>query len=267
VVALNHALPGASGCATVPPVTDAGFSVSDSRGRRGASYHLITPPNRYPSRLAELQDTSVIKLATPRTQTARFGQYLLELAPGGGSRTPVGAGFEHFLLGLGGEALLDGEPLGAGAFAFVPQGSSFTLTNSAVGPALVMWLKRRYVPAEGWSAPAALRGHRDDHAAVETPVGLLRRELLPPDDPAFDFNMSLLAFPPGVSLGQVEVHDEEHGLYMTAGSGIYHLDGADHEVAAGDFIYMAPYCPQSFAPTGTETAEYLLYKDVFRDGF
>ena len=71
----------------------------------------------------------------------------------------------------------------------------------------------------------------------------------------------------GVSLGQVEVHDEEHGLYMTAGGGVYHLDGSDHEVVAGDFIYMAPYCPQSFTPTGTETAEYLLYKDVFRDGF
>ena len=35
---------------------------------------------------------------------------------------------------------------------------------------------------------------------------------------------------------------------------------------AGDFIYMAPYCPQSFV-AGDEPAEYLLYKDVWRDGF
>jgi (S)-ureidoglycine aminohydrolase len=40
----------------------------------------------------------------------------------------------------------------------------------------------------------------------------------------------------------------------------------EHEVAAGDFIYMAPYCPQGFV-SGTAGAEYLLYKDVFRDGF
>jgi (S)-ureidoglycine aminohydrolase len=37
-------------------------------------------------------------------------------------------------------------------------------------------------------------------------------------------------------------------------------------VGAGDFIYMAPYCPQSFV-AGDEPSEYLLYKDVWRDGF
>jgi glyoxylate utilization-related uncharacterized protein len=30
---------------------------------------------------------------------------------------------------------------------------------------------------------------------------------------------------------------------------------------------MAPYCPQFFRPQGSDDAEYLLYKDVFRDGF
>jgi (S)-ureidoglycine aminohydrolase len=79
--------------------------------------------------------------------------------------------------------------------------------------------------------------------------------------------MSLLAFDPGVGLDKVEIHDEEHGLYMTAGGGLYHLDGEQHEVRRDDFIYMAPYCPQSFVATGPGPAEYLLYKDVYRDGF
>ena len=35
----------------------------------------------------------------------------------------------------------------------------------------------------------------------------------------------------------------------------------------GDFIYMAPYCPQGFEAGGDVPAEYLLYKDVYRDGF
>jgi (S)-ureidoglycine aminohydrolase len=180
----------------------------------------------------------------------------------------VGRGFEHFLLGLEGEPRLDGVPLVAGAFAYVPEGAGLTLVNEATArPARVMWIKRRYEPVEGLPGPAGLRGHRDEIPAVTTAVALVRSELLPPDDPSYDFNMSLLAFPPGVTLGQVEVHDEEHGLYMTRGSGIYHLDGADHELVEGDFVYMAPYCPQSFAPTGPEIAEYLLYKDVFRDGF
>jgi (S)-ureidoglycine aminohydrolase len=97
--------------------------------------------------------------------------------------------------------------------------------------------------------------------------GLRRRELLPTGDPAFDFAMSLLAFDPGVALDRVEIHDEEHGLYMTAGAGVYVLDGDHRPVAKDDFIYMAPYCPQTFVATGAAPAEYLLYKDVMRDGW
>lgn len=133
--------------------------------------------------------------------------------------------------------------------------------------ARVMWIKRRYEPAAGLGAPAGLRGESRSVSGAVTATGLLRRELLPPDDSAFDFNLSLMTFPPGASLAQVEVHDEEHGLYMTEGTGVYHLDGDDHEVRAGDFIYMAPYCPQFFRPHGPDDAEYLLYKDAYRDGF
>ena len=57
----------------------------------------------------------------------------------------------------------------------------------------------------------------------------------------------------------------EHGLYMLAGRGIYWLNGDYHEVQAGDFIYMAPYCPQFFYATGWEKGRYLVYKDVNRD--
>ena len=76
-----------------------------------------------------------------------------------------------------------------------------------------------------------------------------------------------MTFPLGAALAQVEVHDEEHGLYMTEGAGVYHLDGDDHEVGAGDFIYMAPVLPAVLPPHGVADAQYLLYKDVFRDGF
>ena len=53
---------------------------------------------------------------------------------------------------------------------------------------------------------------------------------------------------------------------MTAGAGTYHLDGADLDVRQDDFVYLGPYCPQSFL-AGDLPAEYLLYKDVFRDAF
>jgi len=240
-------------------------AVAESRGRRRSSYYLLTPPNRYPSRLAGWHGTTVFKLATPRTGTARFGQYLVELEQDGGTKGAVDGAFEHFVLGLRGTAVLNGQQLGPDEFAYVPPGAGIDLTSA--GPASVMWIKRRYEAVPGLAAPGALRGRLDDGAPFVTDTGILRRELLPADDPAFDFAISLMTFPPGADLGQVEVHDEEHGLYMTRGGGCYHLDGDENDVSAGDFIYMAPYCPQYFQPSGDGDAQYLLYKDVFRDGF
>jgi (S)-ureidoglycine aminohydrolase len=245
---------------------------ASERGARGRSYVLVTPANHYASRLAELPGAVVVKLVTPRVGPARFGQYLVELAAGAGTAGPVGGGFEHFVFGLDGVTRVvaggRAHDLAPGGFAYVPEGAGLELRPTGDAPARVLWLKRRYERIAGLDAPGAITGHRDAIAADRLPVhGLTRQELLLPGDPAFDFNMSLLRFAPGASLDRAEIHDEEHGLYMTAGEGIYLLDRDRHEVREGDFIYMAPYCPQSFASTGTGPAEYLLYKDVYRDGF
>jgi len=242
-----------------------------SRGARRTSFTLITPANHYPSRLPAFGDAAVVKLVTPRNAPSRIGQYLLALPAGGGTSEPVARGFETFLYALGGAASAavgaTELPLRAGGFAYVPATDSFTL-SAGDEPARLLMVKRRYEPSPGIDAPAPLAGHRDDEPFAQTPVpGFRRRELLPVADPAFDFNMSLLAFDAGVGLDNIEVHDEEHGLFMTAGAGLYFLDGELFEVERDDFIYMAPYCPQGFTATGREPAEYLLYKDVWRDGF
>jgi (S)-ureidoglycine aminohydrolase len=242
-----------------------------SRGARGASYTLVTPANHYPSRLPELGDAPVVKLVTPRLAPARIGEYLLELPAGGGTTRPIAPGFETFLYALAGDATVQIDErellLAAGAYLYAPSTASFELFAGEL-PARLLMVKRRYQPTPGHDEPRLLSGRRDDEPFADTPVrGFRRRELLPTTDPAFDFAMSLLAFDAGVGLDNIEVHDEEHGLYMTAGAGLYFLDGALHEVEAGDFIYMAPYCPQGFTATGHEPAEYLLYKDTWRDGF
>jgi (S)-ureidoglycine aminohydrolase len=241
-----------------------------TRGIRRTSYTLVTPANHYPSRLPAFGDAPVVKLVTPRMPPSRIGEYLVALAAGGGTAHAVRAGFETFFYALEGEATLDAAagtfPLRAGGFAYLPADAAFELRGGGA-PARLLIVKRRYEPYGELAAPGPLAGHRDDEPFTDTDVpGFRRRELLPPADPAFDFNMSLLAFDPGVGLDKVEVHDEEHGLYMTAGGGTYLLESDAHEVTAGDFIYMAPYCPQSFV-AGAEPSEYLLYKDVWRDGF
>jgi len=241
-----------------------------SRGRRGRAYTLVTPANHYPSRLPEYGDAPVVKLVTPRLAPSRIGQYLVALPAGAATTRPVAAGFETFLYGLDGAATLRAGgrelPLGAGAWAYLPEPESYAL-DAGPDPARILIVKRRYEPLPGIAPPGPRSGHRDDEPFADTRVpGFRRRELLPVGDPAFDFAMSLLVFDPGIGLPFTEIHDEEHGLYMTAGGGTYVLDGDEHEVAEGDFIYMPPYCPQGFA-SGDAGAEYLLYKDTWRDGY
>jgi (S)-ureidoglycine aminohydrolase len=233
------------------------------RGRRGRAYTLITPGNHYVSRLPLLPGAGVVKLVTPRLAPARFGQYLLS-ASADAVAFALEPAFEHFLFGLDGDARAGGHPLGAG-YAYLPEGGQSTLQLAS--GARVIWIKRRYEPAPGVPRPNSVAAELASvPAGAATAPGLTRRELLPPGDPAFDFNISLIAFEPGAGLPQIEIHDEEHGLWMMRGAGAYHLDGEEHPVAAGDFIYMAPYCPQGFR-AGAGGAEYLLYKDVWRDGF
>jgi (S)-ureidoglycine aminohydrolase len=247
-------------------------AVAASRGVRGSSYTLLTPANRYASRLPNLERALLYKLVTPRLAPARFGMYVVALEAGGGTRQPVATGFEHFFYVLDGEVTIQAAGvdarLVAGGWRYLPSDLEISFTAGGSAAELV-WVKRRYEPWPGLEPPPVGGGHRDDRPFDPDPgvPGFRRRELLAPEDPRYDFNISLLSFDPGVALAKVEIHDEEHGLYMTAGTGIYHLDGDDHEVARHDFIYMAPYCPQSFVATGGTAAEYLLYKDVYRDGF
>jgi (S)-ureidoglycine aminohydrolase len=238
------------------------------RGRRGRGYTILTPANRYASRLPNVRDGLVFKLATPRLAPARFGQYLLAFEPGGCTTAPFAADLEDFLYVLRGEVVLDdGSDMPAGSWCYLPPGIGFGASAVGDGAAELLWVKRPYEAWPGLDAPERDFGHRDDEPWQDTGVpGFRRRELLDPADPRHDFNMSLLAFEPGTGLDKIEIHDEEHGLYMTAGGGTYHLDGQDFPVRQDDFIYMGPYCPQSFL-AGDEPSEYLLYKDVYRDGF
>ena len=242
----------------------------DDRGRRGATYTLLTPANRYASRLTQLPGATVFKLATPRLFPARFGQYVVDI-PVGGLDAELELELEHFLFGLAGAAEVHvvgaAYSLRDSGFVYVPAGSAVRLHVDAQQAATVMWFKRAYEPAPGVGMPQLSSGRLHDVPAQATAVaGLQRRELIDPLDAAHDFNISHMEFGPAVALAQIEIHDEEHGLYMTAGDGLYHLDGAEFQVRADDFIYMAPYCPQGFA-AGPAGGSYLLYKDVYRDGF
>lgn len=237
------------------------------RGHRGRAHVLLTPANRYASRLPWLPDHPAFKLASPRLPGARFAQQLLVLDSGPDTPAQLPAHVEQFLFVLRGEVTLTvggrTADLGAGGYAYAGPGALVTLERAEA--AEVVRVVRQWTPVDDLPPPPVLVGHLGDHEPAATGVpGLARSELLPATDPAADFTMSVMRFDPDAELGQVEIHDEEHGLLMLEGGGRYLLDDAWHDVEAGDFIYLGPYCPQGFV-AGPRGAAYLLYKDVFRE--
>ena len=89
----------------------------------------------------------------------------------------------------------------------------------------------------------------------------LRVRSLMPNTDEYDFAVNTMTYDPGAGLSMVEVHVMEHGLLMLEGGGIYRLGDSWYPVEAGDFIWMAPYCPQWFGALGKQPAKYLIYKD------
>ena len=123
-------------------------------------------------------------------------------------------------------------------------------------------IEKPYQPLDGVQPPEFLAG--DEFAIPADPLmgdeSLQVRALLPADA-AFDLAVNTMTFQPGASLPMVESHVMEHGLLMLEGGGIYRLGDRWYPVAAGDFIWMAPYCPQWFGALGKTPARYLIYKD------
>jgi len=188
---------------------------------------------------------------------AGFTQYTAELDADGclpAART------QRFLYVLSGEAETAGASLDAGGFAYLPPGDVSAVRTR--GGARVAVIEKPYVALPGTSAPAMFTGRE----AQQPPQPLngdadLEVRSLVPADFAFDFAVNTMAYRPGSSLPMVEVHVMEHGLLMLEGGGIYRLGDAWYPVTAGDFIYMAPWCPQWFGALGKVPAKYLIYKD------
>jgi (S)-ureidoglycine aminohydrolase len=150
-----------------------------------------------------------------------------------------------------------------GDYAYLPSLAKAAIT--AQQPTRAAIIEKPYVPHPVLASPSAFFGHED--AAPATALmgdsDLEVRALLP-DSPAHDFAVNVMTYQPGAALPMVEVHVMEHGLLMLAGGGIYRLSDQWYPVAAGDFIWMAPWCPQWFGALGKQPAKYLIYKDFHR---
>ena len=241
-----------------------------SRARVRPRYALL-PLEGFPSsRLPTWGDAEVRVLAAPALG-ARFVQYLIDLPAGNegiffqDGRTET---FYYVLAGSG--SFVPATPIGRelcpGSFGLLTPADDLFLKAMAAMRVLV--LRKVFEPANLKHIPGfkALHGAAND---VRTDVWAdnphARLQTLIPDELAYDMAMNIFTFDPGHGLPYVETHVMEHGLLMLEGKGLYYLDGEWMEVEKDDFIWMGPYCPQSFYATGPTPAKYIYYKNVNRE--
>ena len=170
------------------------------------------------------------------------------------------AAVQRFVYVLEGELEINGAILARGDYAYLPAGAhrnSFrenrSASRSSKSPISLCPVLPR--PRASPAARATL-----PHTPLMGDDALEVRALVP-DDASFDFAVNTMTYHPGATLPMVEIHVMEHGLLMLAGGGIYRLGDHWYPVTEGDFIWMAPYCPQWFGALGKTPAKYLIYKD------
>jgi (S)-ureidoglycine aminohydrolase len=235
-------------------------NLGHTRSVRRPSHLLHTPDAFIRTHFPGCEKTSVIVHVSPALG-AGFTQYTAEFEPGGVLGDAAGQRFLYVLDGAI-ELSLNGDQksLKQHSYAYIPEGVNHVCRSLNGGRAAV--LEKRYVAASNGKAPALLIGHEPQ--VVAQPLmddrDLQVRALLP-DTLDFDFAVNTMTYQPGAALSVVEIHVMEHGLLMLEGGGIYKLDEDWYPVTAGDFIWMAPYCPQWFGAIGKTPAKYLIYKD------
>jgi (S)-ureidoglycine aminohydrolase len=149
-------------------------------------------------------------------------------------------------------------------YAYFPQGTVPSVT--ATHASRVAVIEKPYRAIAGVEPPKAIVSSED--AIASHPLdgdADLQVKCLLPDEMSFDLAVNTMVYAPGAALRMVEMHVMEHGLIMLEGGGIYRLGDSWYPVAAGDFIWMAPWCPQWFGAIGKVPAKYLVYKDWNRD--
>ena len=199
---------------------------------------------------------------------AAFTMMTAEFSPEG-ILGPVAPGVERFVYSLGGRVSVaspDNDttfPMETGGYCFLPPGSTHTLLASE--KSRLVLIEKHYQAIETVGTVPAIFGHESEvpSEALGGDPSLLVKRLMP-DGPAWDFAVNTMTYEPGASLSMVEIHYMEHGLLMLEGGGIYRLGDSWYPVTAGDFIWMAPYCPQWFGAIGKTPAKYLIYKDCYR---
>jgi (S)-ureidoglycine aminohydrolase len=235
-------------------------NLGQTRSSHQRNHVLLTPDTFVRTTLPGMKNASAIVHAGPALGAA-FTEYTAEFEPKGELGNTSA---QRFVYVMGGAVTLEAQgkrhELGARGYAYLPEG--FAHEVIAKKKSRVAVIEKHYVGVEKSESPRPIVSSEDGVSshALDGDSDLQVKCLLP-DEPSFDFAVNTMVYQPGASLRMVEMHVMEHGLIMLEGSGIYRLGDSWYPVAAGDFIWMGPWCPQWFGAIGKVPAKYLIYKN------
>jgi (S)-ureidoglycine aminohydrolase len=218
-------------------------------------------------------DTRLWVLSRPLSGFAEtFSQYIVEVAPGGGSDKPEpDAKAEGVLFVVDGELTLRlaGETytMTPGGYAFIPPASAWSVRNRGEEPVRFHWIRKSYEAVDGLGAPDAFVVNENDIAPSPMPGTDGRwatTRFVDLADMRHDMHVTVVTFEPGAVIPFAETHVMEHGLYVLEGKAVYRLNQDWVEVEAGDYMWLRAFCPQACYAGGPGRFRYLLYKDVNR---
>ena len=235
-------------------------NLGQTRSSRQRDHLLLTPDTFVRAPLPGMKAATAIVHVGPALGAA-FTQYTAEFEAGGELGSSAA---QRFLYVLEGGVTLEVKGkrhnLGARGFAYLPEDLPHRVAAAQTSSVAV--IEKPYLTAPGNEAPRLLVSSEDavaSHPLNDDPA--LQVKCLLPDTFSFDFAVNTMVYQPGAALSMVEAHAMEHGLLMLEGGGIYRLGDSWYPVAAGDFIWMGPWCAQWFGAIGKAPAKYLIYKD------
>lgn len=212
-------------------------------------------------------------LARPLSGFAEtFSQYIMDVAPGGGSEKPeLDPTAQGVLFVVRGEMTLtlDGQShhMEPGGYAYLPPASNWQVRNEGDSNVQFHWVRKQYEAVDGLPQPDAFVLNERDIAPIpmpDTEGKWATSRFVEPDDLRHDMHVNIVTFQPGGVIPFPETHVMEHGLYVLEGKAVYKLNQDWVEVEAGDFMWLRAFCPQACYAGGPDTFRYLLYKDVNR---
>ena len=225
------------------------------------------------SALPHWEGTRAWIIARPLSGVAEtFSQYIMEVAPGGGSDRPEpDAQAEGVIFVVSGAIVLTTgsaeHVMEAGAYAYLPPKAAFAVKNRGAELAVFHWVRKAYEAVEGVPAPRAFVTREADvplSPMPDTDGRWATQRFVDPADLSHDMHVNIVTFEPGGVIPFAETHVMEHGLYVLEGKAVYRLNGDWVEVEAGDFMWLRAFCPQACYAGGPGRFRYLLYKDVNR---